>query len=82
MARNSAAIDRAASGSNDPVHPDFGSGLYNGSPIGIPYVVVSKHTRRVPVSFQYASESDGHLYPLPAWRSDRGRGALDAATAT
>ena len=28
-------------------------------------MVVSKHTRRVPVSFQYASESDGHLYPLP-----------------
>ena len=27
--------------------------------------MVSKHTRRVPVSFQYASESDGHLYPLP-----------------
>jgi hypothetical protein len=64
VAKNSAAII-ARIGLNDPVHPDFGSGLYNGSPIGIPYLVVSKHTRRVPVSFQYASESDGHLYPLP-----------------
>ena len=64
-------------GLGDPVHPDFGSGLYNGAPIGIPYAVVSKHTRRVPVSFQYASESDGHRYPLPAQRPDRGRAALD-----
>jgi len=64
VATNSAAII-ARIGLNDPVHPDFGSGLYNGSPIGIPYMVVSKHTHRVPVSFQYASESDGHLYPLP-----------------
>ncbi len=63
-AGNSAAVI-AKIGLNDPVHPDFGSGLYNGSPIGIPYMVVSKHTRRAPVSFQYASESDGHLYPLP-----------------
>ena len=51
-------------GLGDPVHPDFGSGLYNGAPIGIPYAVVSKHTRRVPVSFHYAAESDGHRYPL------------------
>jgi hypothetical protein len=63
-AGNSAAVI-AKIGLNDPVHPDFGSGLYNGAPIGIPYMVVSKHTGRVPVSFQYASESDGHLYPLP-----------------
>ena len=59
VAKNSAAII-ARIGLNDPVHPDFGSGLYNGSPIGIPYLVVSKQTRRVPVSFLYASESDGH----------------------
>ena len=64
VAANSAAMI-ANIGLNNPVHPDFGSGLYNGSPIGIPYMVVSRHTHRVPVSFQYASESDGHLYPLP-----------------
>jgi hypothetical protein len=48
------------------VHPDFGSGLYDGGPIGIPFAIVTKHTRRVPVSFDYAGESDGRSYPLPA----------------
>ncbi len=46
------------------VHPDFGT-VYNGAPNGIPITVVSGHVRRVPVRFQYASESDGHYYPLP-----------------
>ena len=55
----------ASVGLDAPVHPDFGSGLYNGQPIGIPYAVVSKHTRRLPVHFQYASESDKGPYPLP-----------------
>ncbi len=62
---NSSAGIIARIGLGAPVHPDFGSGLYNGSPIGIPYVVVSSHTRRVPVRFQYASESDRGRYPLP-----------------
>jgi hypothetical protein len=64
VAPDSAALI-ASIGQGAPVHPDFGSGLYDGEPIGIPYAVVSGRTRRVPVSFQYASESDGHLYPLP-----------------
>lgn len=64
VARDSPRII-ARIGSSDPVHPDFGSGLYNGEPIGIPYAVVSSRTRRVPVSFQYASESDRGRYPLP-----------------
>jgi hypothetical protein len=55
----------ASIGPGAPVHPDFGSGLYNGEPIGIPFAIVSSHTRRVPVSFQYASESDRGRYPLP-----------------
>jgi hypothetical protein len=64
VAGDSAALI-ASIGLATPVHPDFGSGLYNGEPIGIPFAVVSKSTPRVPVSFDYASESDGHLYPLP-----------------
>jgi hypothetical protein len=64
VAKGSAAII-ARIGLNDPVHPDFGSGLYNGEPIGIPYTVVSSRTRRVPVRFQYSSESDRGPYPLP-----------------
>ncbi|MEA2198225.1 MAG: hypothetical protein QOJ25_2276 [Solirubrobacteraceae bacterium] len=64
VARDSAALI-ASIGLGAPVHPDFGSGLYAGEPIGIPFAVVSKSTRRVPVSFDYAGESDGRLYPLP-----------------
>jgi hypothetical protein len=63
VARNSAQLI-ARIGLNDPVHPDFGT-VYDGAPNGIPYEVVSGRTRRVPVSFQSASESDGHGYPLP-----------------
>ncbi len=54
----------ASIGLGDPVHPDFGT-VYDGAPNGIPYAVVSKHTRRVPVSFGYADESDRGRYPLP-----------------
>ena len=64
VARNSAKLI-ASIGLNDPVHPDFGSGLYDGEPIGIPFAVVGSSTRNVPVSFQYASESDKGPYPLP-----------------
>ena len=64
IAKNSAAII-ASIGLNDPVHPDFGSGLYDGEPIGIPFAVVGSSTRKVPVTFQYASESDKRPYPLP-----------------
>ena len=64
VAENSAAII-ASIGPNDPVHPDFGSGLYDGEPIGIPFAVVGSSTRKVPVTFQYASESDKGPYPLP-----------------
>jgi len=51
-------------GLSDPVHPDFGT-VYNGAPNGIPYAVVSSGTRKVPVRFTYASESDKGPYPLP-----------------
>jgi len=64
VAGNSARLI-ASIGLNDPVHPDFGSGLYDGEPIGIPYTVVSSSTRKVPVRFQYSSQSDRGPYPLP-----------------
>lgn len=63
VARHSAQII-ARIGLAAPVHPDFGT-VYNGAPNGIPFAVVSNRARRVPVRFQYASESDGHRYPLP-----------------
>jgi hypothetical protein len=64
VAKDSARLI-ASIGLSDPVHPDFGSGLYLGEPIGIPYAVVGRHTRRVRVTFGYASESDKGPYPIP-----------------
>ena len=49
------------------LHPDFGSGLYEGAPIGIPYVVVSSTQPKVAVTFtDYGDESDPGPYPIPA----------------
>ena len=52
-------------GASAPTHMDFGSGLYLGQPIGIPFVTVSGSQPKVPISFFYASESDAGPYPLP-----------------
>ncbi|HVS85828.1 MAG TPA: hypothetical protein VHD91_09360 [Gaiellaceae bacterium] len=46
-------------------HADFGSGLWDGAPIGIPFDVVSKTTPRSSVTFDYADESDRVRYPIP-----------------
>ncbi len=47
------------------LHPDFGSGRYEGSRIGIPYEVVPRDQERVPVSFRYENEADPGPYPIP-----------------
>jgi hypothetical protein len=47
------------------LHADFGSGRYEGAPIGIPYRTVSKRQKHVPVSFDYSDESDHGRYPIP-----------------
>ncbi len=63
---NSAAIINLI-GSNTPIHPDFGSGLYNGSEIGIPYVAVNSSPAPVTVNFTaYGDESDPGPMPIPA----------------
>ena len=46
MAASSDAIVRSI-GLDDNVHADFGSGRWEGSPIGIPYTVVSRRTKRL-----------------------------------
>jgi hypothetical protein len=49
------------------MHADFGSGLYQGSIIGIPYSVVSGTQAPVNVTFTaYGSESDPGPMPVPA----------------
>ena len=48
------------------MHADFGSGLWDGGPIGIPFTTVPGTQTKVAVSFDYASESDPGPYPIPA----------------
>jgi hypothetical protein len=55
----------AAIGSDTGLHADFGSGVWNGGPIGIPFAVVPGDQPAVPVSFDYADESDPGPYPIP-----------------
>src|SRR5215208_2528748 len=64
VASDSGAIVRSI-GLNDNVHADFGSGRWEGSPIGIPYTVVGRRTPRSRVRFDYADESDRARYPIP-----------------
>lgn len=57
----------AAIGSAAPVHPDFGAGLWEGGPIGIPFVIVPPDQPAVEVRFTaYGDESDVGPYPIPA----------------
>jgi hypothetical protein len=53
-------------GGTTGVHPDFGSGTWNGGPIGIPYTVVGGSQAKVGITFDYADESDPGPYPIPS----------------
>jgi hypothetical protein len=64
VAPNSDEIVRSI-GAGGSVHADFGSGLWEGAPIGIPITVVGKRQPRKRVSFEYADESDRGPYPIP-----------------
>ena len=49
------------------MHPDFGSGEYQGSSIGIPYIVVDSDQVPVAINFTaYGDESDPGPMPVPA----------------
>jgi hypothetical protein len=65
VAANSAQMIQSI-GLSTGLHPDFGSGLYDGQPIGIPFDVVSKQTKRYRLKFGYADESDKGPYPIPS----------------
>jgi hypothetical protein len=64
----------ASIGADDSLKADFGSGLYEGAPIGIPYVVVPRDQAMVPIHFApfgddpevAGEESDPGPYPVPA----------------
>jgi hypothetical protein len=65
VTRNSATLIRSI-GLGAHFHADFGSGLWDGGPIGIPFTVVDDGQKRVPVRFDYADESDRGPYPIPS----------------
>jgi hypothetical protein len=64
VAANSDAIIRSI-GPDDTLHPDFGSGVWEGAPIGIPITVVRGRQAKTRVRFEYADESDRGPYPIP-----------------
>ncbi len=53
-------------GSTTGLHVDFGSGLYNASNIGIPYVIVDGTQAGVNIAAQYSDESDPGPMPIPS----------------
>jgi len=62
--RSSAAYV-ASIGATNGVKADFGAGLWEGGPIGIPITAVAPGQAGVKVTFRYASESDRGPYPIP-----------------
>jgi len=62
--KNSATIVKAIGAKLD-VHADFGSGLWDGGPIGIPITVVGGSQTTSWVDFHYDEESDPGPYPIP-----------------
>ena len=63
-ARSAAYV--AAIGATRGLHPDFGSGLWNGGPIGIPFVAVPTDQPPAAIVFDYDDESDPGPYPIPS----------------
>jgi hypothetical protein len=67
----------AAIGTTKTMHADFGSGLWDGGPIGIPITVVGKAQHKTSVRFEYADESDRGPYPIPTGVRIEGGAASD-----
>jgi hypothetical protein len=61
----SSAAYVASIGATRTVHADFGSGEWDGGPIGIPVTDVPAGQGGVAVTFEYADESDHGPYPIP-----------------
>jgi hypothetical protein len=52
-------------GASRGLHADFGSGLWDGGPIGIPFITVPGSQTRYSATFDYADESDPGPYAVP-----------------
>ncbi|MBI1781423.1 MAG: hypothetical protein HYR66_08640 [Sphingobacteriales bacterium] len=65
--------------SSSAVKADFGSGLWQGAPIGIPYVVVCGSQPKIAVNYtDYGDESDPGPYPIPLNAPVEGNGSGDS----
>jgi hypothetical protein len=74
VAANSAAYVTSIGGSTG-MHPDFGAGLWDGGPIGIPFVTVPGNQAKVRIDFvAYGDESDPGPYPIPVLAPIEGGG--------
>jgi len=63
------------------LHADFGSGLYEGLPMGIPFILVCQDQRPVPIVFKadgYGDQSDPGPYPVPLTAPMEGNGTGDS----
>lgn len=52
-------------GASTGVHADFGSGTWDGGPIGIPFITVPGTQTKYPATFSYDDESDPGPYAVP-----------------
>ena len=64
-------------GANTGFHADFGSGTWNGGPIGIPFVTVAGSQTKYPATFLYWDESDPGPYAVPLNAPIEGGSASD-----
>ena len=71
------------------VKPDFGSGLWEGHPIGIPFILVCNSQSKIPIVFRgnnydanYGNESDPGPYPIPLTAPVEGNGVGDSHVLT
>jgi hypothetical protein len=75
-------------GHDQAFHMDFGSGEWDGGPIGIPFNVISGSTaQKYTPEFYYPEESDAGPYPIPEnpkqeWGSDHHILIIDTDTCT
>ena len=61
------------------IKADFGSGLWQGAPIGIPYIVVCGSQPKVAINYtDYGDESDPGPFPIPLSAPIEGNGVGDA----
>ena len=60
-------------GADETMHPDFGSGLWEGRPIGIPINVVARDAKRTSVPLRVRGRVRSRAVSDPFVAEDRGR---------